>query len=97
MASEFDEIGITYADLLSIQRALTNGHGFVEAHDIAISYQSVAAATRRSALNRQLDDAVRRVNGYIAEFRAAEEDEEYRDEDAETEDTPDEVEFNYDG
>lgn len=77
MASEFDEISVSFGDLIQFQRALSNGQGFVEAHDIALSYQALSAVPRRSALDRQLDAALQRVNGYIAEFSAnATEDEE---------------------
>jgi hypothetical protein len=73
VASELDEIEVSYADLLQFQRALSNGQGFVEAHDIALSYQALSAVPRRSALDRQLDAALQRVNGYIAEYATEEE------------------------
>jgi hypothetical protein len=66
MPNPTDEVAVLYSDLEMFASALANAEGLATAIDLQYKFQNLARQQRQGALSKQLQDAVARVEGYIA-------------------------------
>ncbi len=67
MAEYTDEVRVLVGDLEIIQAALANAAGLAATHDLQMQFLTMRQRATNSALSKQLQTAVNRVEGYLTE------------------------------